>query len=214
MSRRDVFIGLAGACIGALVATVLVARKYEKILKIELDLTEQLIDEINRKEKVIVKDKKEPSIQEVADMEPDEQKKVIDKMVEDKRYKRDPVDYHLVNVEGEHTYKDKVDPSEIQSPPDGCDYAKDAYVISFEEFCEGAPGFGQETITYYAGDDTLADFNEEIIDNRDYVVGEEALTNFGMGEDPDVVYVRNEAMSVDYDIVRHHGCYKEIVGGL
>lgn len=88
------------------------------------------------------------------------------------------------------------------------------YTISFEEFNENAPGHEQVTMTYYAMDDTLADSQDKPVDNTDYVVGDDNLNRFGHGSgDPNVVYVRNEKIDMDFEIVRSNGSYqKEVIG--
>ena len=209
MNKRDICIGITSACVGVFVGLVIATKQYKERLEAEIKLTEQLISEINRTEKKV---DKTPSIHEISIMPEEQQKTTIDKLLDHCNYRQND-NLNMIPVEGEHTYKDRVDPDEIDIIPDGYDYRKDPYVISFEEFCDGVTGFGEETITYYAGDDTLADFNENIIANRSDVIGDEALTNFGMGEDSDVVYVRNEALSCDYGIVRHPGKYQKIVCG-
>lgn len=88
------------------------------------------------------------------------------------------------------------------------------YVISFEEFNENEPQHEQVTITYFALDDTLADERQQPIDNTDYTVGDDNLTRFGHGSaDKNVVYVRNEKIDMDFEIIRSEGSYKKDVLG-
>lgn len=88
------------------------------------------------------------------------------------------------------------------------------YAISFEEFNENAPNHEQTTLMYYVQDDTLVDAKDQPIDNTDYSVGDDNLTRFGHGShDPSVVYVRNEKIDMDFEIVRSEGSYhKEVFG--
>jgi hypothetical protein len=88
------------------------------------------------------------------------------------------------------------------------------YVISFEEFSDNPDHHEQTTLTYYAADDTLADEKESPIDNVDYVVGEDNLTRFGHGSnDSSVVYIRNERIDSDFEVIRSEGSYrKEVLG--
>lgn len=69
------------------------------------------------------------------------------------------------------------------------------------------------TITYYSGDETLADEDDTIIDDVDRLVSYEALKLL-VDEDLDAVYVRNERVSIDYEVVLNNGRYSEIVLGL
>lgn len=87
------------------------------------------------------------------------------------------------------------------------------YLITQDEFTEGEAS--QDTLTYYAEDGVLADSQDMPLDNVDRMVGEVNLQRFGVGSgDKRVVYVRNEAIDQDWEIVLHDGSYAEIVAGL
>ena len=91
--------------------------------------------------------------------------------------------------------------------------APNPYVIDFERFCED-PENEKITITYYEGDDTLVDEGDEIFPDISGVIGYESLNSFGKGsEDPDVVYVRNEKLGIDYEVIRNKESFKEMVLG-
>jgi hypothetical protein len=89
------------------------------------------------------------------------------------------------------------------------------YVISLEQFNEEMDYHDKLTLTYYQADDTLVDEDEEIISDVEKLIGSYALSNFGVdSEDPEVVYVRNEKLAVDYEVVRiPNGSYSETVLG-
>lgn len=74
---------------------------------------------------------------------------------------------------------------------------KSPYVISPEEFNES--NYETQTLFYYA-DRVLADDDENIIENIHELIGDEALTQFGVYEQ-DCVYVRNERFGIDYEIL-------------
>lgn len=88
------------------------------------------------------------------------------------------------------------------------------YIISFDEFHENEEGNEQVTVSYYAGDKTLADEKDQPIDNEDNVVGEDNLLRFGHGShDSKVVYIRNERLGMDFEVIRSGGEYaKEVMG--
>ncbi len=73
----------------------------------------------------------------------------------------------------------------------------DPYVISAEEFADECPQHDKVTLYYYAGDDTLVDEHEEIINDIDGSVGWECFHSL---EHEDVVHVRNNRNSIDYEI--------------
>lgn len=88
------------------------------------------------------------------------------------------------------------------------DDMKDIYVISPADF--GENDFDTESLTYYA-DGVLTDEVDEVIDNVDDVVGSDSLNHFGEYED-DSVFVRNERLGIDYEILldvrKYHDIYK------
>jgi len=88
------------------------------------------------------------------------------------------------------------------------------YVISNEEFGLNESEFSQVTLTYYRGDGVLTDEREKEIPFSDPVVGDKNLERFGHGSgDPRIVYVRNERLSAEYEIVMSDGKYAHEVLG-
>ena len=89
------------------------------------------------------------------------------------------------------------------------------YVISFAEFQEDEEHYDKISIEYFEFDNTLADDREQIIPEVDETVGRRNLSRFGQGsEDPNIVYVRNERLHVDFEIARNDKGYAEIVLGV
>lgn len=87
------------------------------------------------------------------------------------------------------------------------------YIITQEEFTEG--DFPADTFTYYAEDGTLADSQSMPVDDVDKMLGEANVQQFGMGSgDPRIVYIRNEKLGMDFEIVAENGSYAKIVHGL
>lgn len=87
--------------------------------------------------------------------------------------------------------------------------------ISTDAFMDDENEFAKITITYYEGDHTLTDEREQIIPDIEGVVGQENLYHFG--EDSDslhTVYVRNEKLRTDFEIVREEGSYTTVVLGV
>ncbi|MCA1806575.1 MAG: hypothetical protein LC687_01745 [Actinobacteria bacterium] len=89
------------------------------------------------------------------------------------------------------------------------------YVISTDEFFHGESGYSQSGLTFYEGDNVLADEKESDIPYPDPIVGIQNLNRFGEGSgDPLVVYIRNERLSAEYEIIKHEGKYAHEVLGL
>lgn len=93
---------------------------------------------------------------------------------------------------------------------------KDApFLIGEEEFQQNDLAHENHTLIYYAGDDTLADENGGILGNRKTVIGKDALKHFGYISDmPNTLYVRNEGLRADYEVVRLEGTHSELVLGI
>lgn len=81
------------------------------------------------------------------------------------------------------------------------------YVIAPEETWEQE--YPTITLTYYEGNNVLADDHDKIIGNVAELVGEDFAEHFGEYED-NCVYVRNDAMGVYYEILKDYGSHPEI----
>lgn len=91
---------------------------------------------------------------------------------------------------------------------------EEPYVITHDEFMENENDFAQMTMTYYNGDDILADDQDIPVVDIEAVVGSENLTKFGYGSrDRNVVYVRNEKLENDYEIALSQGEFSKEVAG-
>lgn len=102
---------------------------------------------------------------------------------------------------------------------DDWDYAEETagrnpnepYIIHRDEYDDNENDFTQTTLTYYSGDQILCDEGDVPIYNPDQVAGE---LKFGHGSrDPNVVYVRNEKLGAEYEILLDKGFYTvEVLG--
>lgn len=88
------------------------------------------------------------------------------------------------------------------------------YILTQMEFMTAEAGYPQTTLTYYEKDEKLCDEHDEPLESVDATVGLDFKVNFGYeSEDENTVYVRNERLGLDYEIVRHEGSYqKEVLG--
>jgi len=125
-----------------------------------------------------------------------------------------PTEEEDTEEDNETDEEDNEDPS-METPP-SCtrDSIEFPYTIPTQSFVDEFPEFAKITLTYYDEDDTLADENENPIDNIAQVIGDEALTQFGSNpDDENVIYVRNEVLSIDYEVIRSNLSYKRDVLG-
>lgn len=80
------------------------------------------------------------------------------------------------------------------------------YVIAPEEF--GECDYATISLTYYA-DGIVANEKNKPIRNVDELIGEESLDHFGEYEE-DSVFVRNDKLRIDYEILKDYRAYSEI----
>ncbi len=91
--------------------------------------------------------------------------------------------------------------------------SSEPYVLSIEEYME-EEAHEKITLTYFDEDETLINEREEIITDVIRVLGPDALTNFGVGSDDDnIVYVRDDRNSLDFEVILDPRSYMEVVLG-
>lgn len=89
------------------------------------------------------------------------------------------------------------------------------FIITFDEFNEGAEGFETISLTYFEGDDTLMDDQQMPFSDSDGVVGDDNLTRFGYGSgDANMLYIRNPGSQIDFEVARSKGKFAVEVLGL
>jgi hypothetical protein len=92
---------------------------------------------------------------------------------------------------------------------------REPWIIEQERFLENEDGYSQITLTYYQGDMVLAETpSDKVVDNFVRIIGRDNLY-FGRGsKDPNIVYIRNDTMGTDFEVVRSNGTYAEEVLGV
>ena len=83
------------------------------------------------------------------------------------------------------------------------------YVITPEEFGDNED-YDTESLTLYS-DGILTDDFDNVIEDVDGLVGRDSLTHFGEYED-DSVFVRNDALRTDYEILQDERTYAKACG--
>lgn len=85
------------------------------------------------------------------------------------------------------------------------------YIIHIDEFVENDFDFTQETVTYYQGDDVMVDSHDVPMYGHAGMLGE---LRFGHGsKDASLVYIRNETLQMEWEVILHTGMYSvEILG--
>lgn len=89
------------------------------------------------------------------------------------------------------------------------------YVITIDEYMQDREEFDKNVVTYFEGDDVLCDDREAVIPDVENIIGNDALTNFGVdSNDSNIVYIRNEKLTSDFEVVRDPRSYSEVVLGI
>lgn len=203
----NVLMFTAGAAIGSMVTWKVVKTRYERIAQEEIESVKEAFAEyfVNNDdtsvEEVSEDDEDRPSSSSRQINWEDYEDLDEDDSAEEDEYQADEADReeyarissYYTNEEGGAEDMDK----HIGRAP---------YVIDPDEFAS-LDNWKTVSLTYYA-DDVLEDEKYRIINNRDELIGPKALTTFGEYEE-DSVFVRNERLKTDYEILKDYRTYDE-----
>ena len=95
------------------------------------------------------------------------------------------------------------DPIDIPAP----------HIISFDEYTDDT-SYEKCILSYFEEDEVVMDNNEEVVTDAFNILGKDNLEQFGMvyGDfDDDTLYIRNELLGFDYEVVREGGSYENFV---
>ena len=176
---------ILGAAAGSLITWKVIEQKYRKLANEEIESVREYYK--NREKEINRSDDASSS---------NENKENNRKKVEYVNTVKD-LGYSENNNEEDEDYTVKIDQGEEEIAP---------FVIAPEEFGE-AYGYETKSWTCYA-DLVLTDENGEIVVDPENIIGD-ALSHFGEYED-DSVYVRNENIGCDYEILKHDKKFSEI----
>ncbi len=176
----NLFIFTAGAAIGSAVTWKLVKDKYARIAQEEIEAVREVYMKHD-----------DDSVEPVVDEEP---AVVIPESVPEFT-EQERVDY--ANIASNYTTEKGV-PKPVSKP----------YVISPDEFDEN--GYQTVSLTYYADGVVEDDFYDVLSDEEiEEKVGRDSLNHFGEYEE-DSVFVRNDELETDYEILRDSRRYADI----
>ena len=209
--KRDLIFLTVGAAVGATGMLIYIKDKFNSELQEEVDEVRDYY-----------KDRftKSPGGQNTEDLEKEAEKEFIDEdeVIEDEPEEiQDPrlsekitqynkiIDYTKENKISYGKTSEALKEREGSTPP---------FVISDTEMYDMRQEYDKVTLVYYAGDNTLADEDDFIIDDVEAIIGEDNLDSFGTEcEDPDMVHIRNERLGSDYEVIRANSRYMDVVLG-
>jgi hypothetical protein len=89
------------------------------------------------------------------------------------------------------------------------------YIIHHDEFFAGDKNYETASYTWFETDNVLVDERDQPITEVEKMVGDDHLSRFGSGsKDPNIVYVRNDRLGIDFEISKSEGSYLENVLGI
>ena len=188
MNRSNVVPFVAGAVLGSAWAWLIAKRYYEKISQVEIASVKKTFHELlNRRSANLAENAAVPEspANDIPEPKTDEQESA-----------KKPREKNRVNYAG---YSAKINDERPANRP---------YVIRPDEFA-CFDDYSQISLTYYA-DGVLADDDDKPMEAYSETVGEDFADHFGEYED-DAVYIRNERLRCDFEILRDRNTYEEMV---
>lgn len=211
---RLVVIGVAGVSAGAAAGFLFAKKKYRALAEEEISSVKETYRLLRKEDYPTPGDL--VTLEEIPEQDYSEE---YVQMVDDLGYSSDedePTEEVEVEVEVEEAsvtvniFEQANDPEEtdIRDP-------EKPYIISEQEFMDDEPDFDKITLEYWEEDDTLTDDRQSPIQNVEGTIGRDALRKFGhLSGNNDIVYVRNEKRSCDYEVARDSRAYTVEVLGL
>ena len=204
---NKVIIFAAGAVIGSLVAWKLTKTKYEKIM---IEEEQSLREYYNKKVKII-----EDTATDLHDSYQHREDE-LRKNLEEKNYKEQETAQDTNEVDNKVFFdryteilKGYTSSQEEQRLNDNANENTNdkPYVVSPDEFGD-ADDYDIITLNYYA-DGVVADDWNDPIEDIGATIGEDFASHYGEYEE-DVVYVRNDRLKVEYEILRSNQRYEDM----
>ena len=204
---NKVIIFAAGAVIGSLVAWKLTKTKYEKIM---IEEEQSLREYYNKKVKII-----EDTATDLHDSYQHREDE-LRKNLEEKNYKEQETAQDTNEVDNKVFFdryteilKGYTPSQEEQCLNDNANENTNdkPYVVSPDEFGD-ADDYDIITLNYYA-DGVVADDWNDPIEDIGATIGEDFASHYGEYEE-DVVYVRNDRLKVEYEILRSNLRYEDM----
>lgn len=186
-----------GAALGSAATYFVVKNKYEELANQERIQREEYY---KQKKAEKVKESDEGGDGEPSEEAQEEYKRLAGNYSDPEQEKGDDIlKYYRKRVKEHEEERFKEEEEEMANRP---------YVISPEEF--GEEGYKEVSLTYYA-DGVLTDEDDYEMDEDQIkrTVGEDAVNHFGEYED-DSVFVRNDKLKTDYEILKDLRAYSEV----
>lgn len=184
---------VAGAVIGSVTTWYFTKKKYEQIADEEIESVKKRFTY-----KPVDKSEDDSDISEKDFDEAAQQASIAREKPSVAEYAKHLSKEGYTNYSSPEKKEEMVDDNKTKAP----------YVISPDEFGE-FDEYDTIGLTYYS-DHILTDENDEMLEDVEGAVGFESLNHFGEYDD-DAVYVRNDRLKVDYEILLDQRKYSDIL---
>lgn len=197
----NVLMFAVGAAVGSAVTWKVVKTRYERIVQEEIESVKTAFNDL-----VAIRPDESNETEETDESDPKPQQKqgkINWSELEDLDEEED--DEYEPTEEDREEY-DRLTSVYTNEKGGAGKMERDPYVIAPYDFGE-IDGYHTIELTYYA-DDVLEDDSYCIVNDRDELIGPKALNTFGEYED-DAVFVRNERLRTDFQILKDYRTYAE-----
>ena len=194
MSKINFAMFMAGLTIGSAATWLCLKKRYEQIAQEEIDSVKAVFAE--KKPETVIRKEENENLDKDTKIKADQAK-----------LKPDLINYAAKLAE--EGYTNYASTNNKNAKEEKVNMVEKPYIISPEEFGD-FDEYTKLSLTYYS-DGVLADENDEIVDDIDETVGADFADHFGEYED-DSVFVRNDRLKCDYEILRDNRSYSDVTG--
>lgn len=213
---------ILGGGVGFLVGKKLYEGYYANIAQEEIDSVKDTFTKSNPI-KVRKKNDEGEEKEEKAVKERDHNNPLARSSLDANPYEQAKRNYNLVKPPEDAPDEDEEDEGEYETVTDDAGKTEEEmnltevdrtepYIINDREFSEEFDHHDKISLYYYRIDDVLSDEDEETIEDIEEQIGYHALSQ--LVERPTTVWVRNEPLCIDYEIMSINKSYAETVHGI
>lgn len=199
----NVLMFAVGAAVGSAVTWKLVKTRYERIVQEEIESVKTAFNDL-----IAIRPDETDETEDTDESDPEPQPKSMQGQINwselEDLDEEDEKQYEPTEEDREEY--DRLTSAYTNEKGGAGKMERDPYVIAPYDFGE-IDGYHMIELTYYA-DDILEDDSYCIVNDRDELIGRKALNTFGEYED-DAVFVRNERLRTDFQILRDYRTYAE-----
>lgn len=197
LDKKNIIFLVIGLGIGGAIGWVGCKKRYEEVVNEEIDsmkehFEKKYIQFVNEIEEETKKEKEQEQVKEEKPEEPDYQG-IIKKL-----------NYNQFSTKSTKPVVEDKEPEmtlETSKPR----------LITQDEFIDNN-GYEKVVLSYFEDDEILMDATDNVLENGIMIIGEENLQEFGIiEEEEDTIYVRNDLMGCDYEVVMENGSYADYI---